>query len=245
MKSLKSIGGLLAVVCLAMLSTGAKAQLWYNGDFDNSFFLYNQVNNVTQGNSLVYDDFIVPVGQSWNITSVFSDNQMNFVDNTAVWEIRTGVGPGNPGVLVASGSGAASQIATGNVGAAGTEYRIETAASALLPTGIYWLAVAPSTPTNDGMLSFLSTTSKANAIGQPAVKDGNSYINYPAIGANFTPSGVYTGPNNQDFSLGIRGTAITPEYGSVFSLGGLLAAGGAGLWFQRRRRKNATKPETA
>ena len=29
----------------------------------------------------------------------------------------------------------------------------------------------------------------------------------------------------------------TPEFGSVFSLGGLLAAGGAGVWMKRRSRK--------
>jgi len=33
--------------------------------------------------------------------------------------------------------------------------------------------------------------------------------------------------------------AATPEFGSVFSLGGLLAASGAGLWIKRRRRKQA------
>ena len=31
-------------------------------------------------------------------------------------------------------------------------------------------------------------------------------------------------------------TVGTPEFGSVFSLGGLLMAGGAGIWMQRRRR---------
>jgi len=33
---------------------------------------------------------------------------------------------------------------------------------------------------------------------------------------------------------GIKATA-TPEFGSVFSLGGLLVAGGVGLWIKKRR----------
>lgn len=35
----------------------------------------------------------------------------------------------------------------------------------------------------------------------------------------------------------LQSPTATPEFGSVFSLGGLLLAGGTGVWWQRRRRK--------
>jgi hypothetical protein len=46
----------------------------------------------------------------------------------------------------------------------------------------------------------------------------------------------YFGPNFK-YTVGVA--VATPEFGSVASLGGLLAAGGVGLWFKRRSRKRA------
>jgi hypothetical protein len=43
----------------------------------------------------------------------------------------------------------------------------------------------------------------------------------------------YWGPN---FKYSTGQLIVTPEFGSVFSLGGLLAAGCAGVWIKRRRR---------
>ena len=44
--------------------------------------------------------------------------------------------------------------------------------------------------------------------------------------------------------FGVTPATATPEFGTVFSLGGLLAAGGTGLWVNSRRRKNSRTVRT-
>ena len=39
----------------------------------------------------------------------------------------------------------------------------------------------------------------------------------------------------------LGGPTPTPEFGSVFSLGGLLLAGGSGLWYRRRRMRGTPR----
>ena len=146
-----ALGGQIAV---------ADSVLWYNGDYDNRDALlntegtfYNINGTPTPFNSNVYDNFIVPVGQTWTVTSVFSNNQMNFAATMATWEIRQGVSSGVGGTIVASGSGAAKQTALPPVGGFfyGTpEYRISETLSApvVLTAGTYFLTVAPNAPGN-------------------------------------------------------------------------------------------------
>ncbi len=210
----------LALAAIALWASLGEARagstLWYNGDFDGNSALFNEViPSVAQGS--VYDDFIVPMGQTWTIQSVFSNDQMNFAPTSlsAYWEIRSGVSPGNGGMLLASGTGSATQTATGNPFAAPgqPEYTVTVSGlSVTLGPGTYWLTVDPVGGTIDDT-SYISTTSGLNAIGMPPGNDGNSYVagsyyigNYG--GYDFEPAGDYVTNLNggqPDFSMGVVG----------------------------------------
>jgi hypothetical protein len=87
----------------------------------------------------------------------------------------------------------------------------------------------PSTPANP-ITGGSSEQIKVNfQLGvAPSVVNGAYNIQVRANNTNgFSPSGA--------FGL----IVATPEYGSVFSLGGLLLAGGTGLWVRRRRSGKA------
>src|SRR2546427_13300879 len=80
----------LALFSLCALSPASAQLLWYNGNFDGRNGLANE-ENTAFAQSAIYDDFIVPAGQTWNITSVFSDNLESVTTLSAHWEIRSGV----------------------------------------------------------------------------------------------------------------------------------------------------------
>src|ERR1700676_1668333 len=97
----------LFVTAAFVLNTSVSAQpppnsFWYNGDLNGVGFHANGI-NTSDSNSQVFDDFNVPDGQIWNLVAVFSDNLLSTVVTGANWEIRTGVGPGTEGTLIASG----------------------------------------------------------------------------------------------------------------------------------------------
>jgi len=198
--------------------------LWYNGDFDGVNGLSNEINSsISQSN--VYDNFNVT--GNWTITSLFSNNLMNFTASTAVWEIRTGVSAGNGGTLVASGTSAATQTATGLSGFGYEVYKIEVSGLNInLGPGTYWLTVAPEDA--GGGRSFIATTSGANAIGTPAGNDGNAFFNSTFFGANFAPTQNYIS-GSSDFSMGVNGSV--PEPATL----ALLGLGIAGMAYHRRR----------
>jgi hypothetical protein len=222
--------------------------LWYNGDNDNRDAAVNAVNipvfntSVNSETQLVYDNFVVPASQTWTITSAFSNDQIAFnagVPNLGYFEIRSGVSAGNGGTLIASGfeNATATPIppVPGNTYVA-PEYQFSVAVpSVVLTGGTYWLAVLPVDQNaffND--VSYIETTSGANAIGMPQGNDGNSYVtnNLPAgNGAlNFATGLSVLGPDGLtapvDFSMGVSGSAV-PEPSSLLLLGlgavGLLA----------------------
>ena len=103
------IGLAMAAIGLWVSVGGARAgtTLWYNGDFDGNDAIYNEVNPSVPQRGSVYDDFIIPVGQTWKIQSVYSNDQMDFTPDTlfAYWQIRSGVSDGVGGTLLASGAG--------------------------------------------------------------------------------------------------------------------------------------------
>ena len=232
--------GLLFLMLAASSASPAQGQiLWYNGDYDNRDSLVNQslvpINHggtYTVQTALVYDNFVVPVGQTWFVSSVFSNNQVAYPYpvTSATWQIRSGVSAGNGGTLVASGDTAATQTAVTPVGGyyyGDTEYKISTSIPTItLGAGTYWLAVAPDDLHNGsiyyGAQSYIETTSGANAVGIPKGNDGMSYVtsNYPTSGYgayNFTPSTTALAGDGDgpiiDFSMGVTGTALifTPE----------------------------------
>ena len=200
--------------------------LWFNGAPAGTN-LINGINTQSVPVSNVYDDFIVPVGQNWNVTGVFSNNSIsNFTPTQAEWEIRSGVSVGNGGTVVASGTNAATLTAvSGNI--------FTVAVSGLnvsLSAGTYWLTVAPVGVLNTTDQSFLMQTSGANAVGLPAGNDGNAFWNGPSIGENFVSTAGPSFPNIPDFSMGVSGTVAgqsTPEpSATVLLAGGVLALAG-------------------
>jgi len=101
---------------------------------------------------------------------------------------------------------------------------------------------AAGTPANGQNINYtfapIPTTLPANS--------SQSYLFTFFLSNNFA-EGLYTNIDITANNLGPGGSpdgaiaivVATPEYGSVFSLGGLLVAGGTGLWVRRRRSGKA------
>ena len=245
------LGLAMAAICLWASAGEARADstLWYNGDYDGFSGAYNAVVPSASSYALVYDDFIVPVGQTWTIHSVFSNDQMNFTPSTlfAHWAIRSGVtgGDGGGGTLLAFGTDSATQVPTANVDV--SEYTVAVSGlNVTLGPGTYWLTVDPVGGSLDD-LSYMSTTSGTNAIGMPPGNDGNSYLagSYwvSVFGSNFVPAGdLIQDPNNNgqaDFSMGVTGVAMAsvPEPSTlVLGLLGTLTVFGTARLRRRRTR---------
>jgi hypothetical protein len=233
----------LAVVAALLGSPSAgmaASTLWYNGDFDGRDALVNATNLVSTLNGgtfyrqFVYDNFIVPAGQTWTISSVFANiEETDFtpVSTSATWQILKGVSAGNGGTTVASGDGAASMIATGGPVANpnALAYSLtETITPVVLTAGTYWLTVAPDIHADSNgnfffaSAAYIQTTSGANAVGMPPGNDGNSFINTvglpPALSYNFTPTSSIEGPGNWDYSMGVSGTAVVVPEPAALSL---------------------------
>ncbi len=189
----------LALTAAFALNTTAVAQpppssLWYNGDFNGVGYHANGV-NTSDPPDAVHDDFIIPAGNVWNITAVFSDDLLSTAVTGAIWEIRQGCSQGNGCTLIASGSTATPTVTpTGRSGFGYTEYMAEVTGLNLdLVPGVYWLNV---TPIGNGTgHSFNTTTSGANCVGMPCGNDGMSW---------FDSTGVVFSPD--DFSMGVIGS---------------------------------------
>jgi hypothetical protein len=226
LKSLSIAAAGAVVVALGVSKPAGANTLWYNGDFN---FVTGWANeeNTNVSDAYIYDDFAVSAGEVWNIDSIWSNNLMNFTGVTqATWSIRTGVSEGNGGTVIASGTRAATQTATGKSGFGLNEYKIGVSGLNInLDPGTYWLSVAP---VGFGFgRSFNDTTSGLNAVGIPAGNNGNSFQKSSFFGANFQA-------RNTDFSMGVGGSAKPiPEPASVL---GLLAIGalGAGSTLKRK-----------
>jgi hypothetical protein len=224
----------VGLLCAAMAATSfaAPITLWYGGDFDINSGNANSLANEQDVNvdyARVYDDFTVPVGESWNITSIFSNNLMDLNPATAYWEIRSGVSAGNGGTLLYSGTDSASVTGTGRSGFGYNEYTVAVDISALniiLGPGTYWLAVQPIDFAT-GTRSFASNTFGLNAIND--VDSGNAFVDSSFFGLNFTNANDWG--SFSDFSMGVIGTSGVPEPATV----GLVGAALVGLAFIRRR----------
>ena len=228
--------GLIAIGLLVGFvgKAGADPVVWYNGDFDGANGLANGINTLFFSQSNVYDDFVVT--SPTTITAVFSNNLMDFTASTANWEIRSGVTSNNGGILVASGTDAATQTPTGRTGFDMTEYMVSvTGLDITLAPGTYWLTVAP-VGSGDGS-SFVSTTSGANAVGTLQGNDGNSFLNSSDFIENFGSPGDLLGLGVWDFSMGVE---TVPTAAAEPTTLVLLSSGLAGLGmtaWRRTRRK--------
>jgi len=237
------VGGITSFILSSRAS--AAVTLWYNGSYNLNDAYTNQSNvpinfagSYILEKSLVYDDFIVPVGQTWTLSSMFTDDQVGFAatPTTATWEIRSGMSAGNGGTLVASGDSTVTETsltaADGN-NYIDPEYKVSIAVSSVtLASGIYWMAVAPDSTGYYGDQSYIETTSGAGAIGLPLGNDGDSFLNN-----NLTGTGKLTfAPSSLDFSAGVAGTVtLVPEPVSL----PMVAAGAAIAFGLLRRRGTA------
>jgi hypothetical protein len=253
--ALKLTRNLLGVLLVwAACSVPARAAtLWYNGDLDNRDAWSNQTASVATGvDSLVYDDFIVPAGQKWTITSAWSNDVENpfFTSprvSSVAWQIRTGVSAGNGGTVVASGTatGAANigetADGTSTVFAPFSASQVTITAknlSVVLNPGTYWLSVAPVTTGADDSYFYASSTSGLNAVGTPPGNDDNSYDYSVADSNNYASLSNLEGGGTWDYSLGVAGTFIvTPEPSSMAMM--LAASFGLPAFGFFRRKKSS------
>ena len=157
-----SVGPIIIALTVGLAIPSHAGTLWYNGDFaPNSFGVLNGINMTfedqfpTPGTATVYDDFNVPAGvQGWHIDTIWSNNLMTFTGVTeATWSIRTDLSSGDAGMLIASGTTAATQTPTGRSLFEFTEFTIEVSRLAVdLVPGTYWLWSAPQSYAQRGSL---------------------------------------------------------------------------------------------
>ena len=170
--------------------------LWYNGDFDGVQGLSNEQNTSLgeQQYAHTYDDFDVTDQAGWDVGAVFSNNLTDTNITGATWEIRQGIFPGSGGTLIASGMTVTPVVTpTGRSGFGYTEYSVQVnGISVYLPPGNgYFLNVTPIGDLSGR--SFVSTTSGANAVGEPPGNNQNAFIDSNIFNADLP---VHGGPRS-------------------------------------------------
>ena len=186
----------------------------------------------------------MPVGQTWSLTSHFSNNQLafNVLPTTATREIRSGMSAGLGGTLIASGDTTATVTLLTPADANNhidPEYRTAAAVTGVtLTAGTYWMAIAPDSLGYYSDQSYIETTSEAIAIGLPPGNDGRSFLNNNLIG-----SGKLTfAASSLDYSAGVVGTFTTvPEPTSGWMLVAALAGGFTWLRQDHQRRSSPAR----
>ena len=214
----KRLGLAMAAFCLwASLGTAHAGEiLWYNGDYDGNVggpILNTVIPSNGNLQAFVYQEFIVPTGQTWTINQVYSNDEINSDQVTSAhWEIVTDVMPQMGATRIASGYADASLTKITS-----HEYTVTTTSplGVTLAAGTYWLSVAPVVGKNHS--SFILSTSGAGGMGVVTGNVGSSYVDgsyYTNINGNppFDYASNVSGENPVGFSMGIIGTvASVPE----------------------------------
>jgi hypothetical protein len=227
------------VVCLLAVGGSAAAQnTFYTGDSTSSSDGLANVRNGLYTQSDVYQNFVVPAGQSWLVTSLFSNNAMDFTGvATAAWSVRSGVSSGNGGTVLASGaSSPATQTATGRTvtssGTTLTEYSVIVPVSfTALNPGQYWFNVTPIGPGGGSGAAFQTLTTGLNATGIPSGYTSSPFFNSSDFSMNFQPS-TSVDPGLTQFSGGVQYTPVPEPIGIL----GICAAAVLGKSVLLRRR---------
>jgi len=213
--------------------------LFYGGDFlDNPLGPPSLPNGLSNENTTfvggspyggaIWVPFIVPAGQTWTVTGLFSNNQSSFgvldqAPNTptaaAYWAISQGILPGIAGTTIASGTDAATSTPTGRSAFGLFEYTVQVGGlDVTLSEGEYWMIVVPQcTNTGDpycGERFFLSDVEYVNslpknAFGPPEPQE-SSFFDSPFFFVTFDPTngplGAAFGSGGDAFSAGVLGS---------------------------------------
>jgi hypothetical protein len=146
------------------------------------------------------------------------DQYPNTPTSAAYWAINEGLGAGNPGTTVASGTAAATITPTGRSAFDLNEYTVQVEGLGFtLTSGTYWMSVIPlctnvANPFCGGVF-FLSDaeyidTRPANAFG-PAEPVYSSFFDSPFFFFSFGPTnggvGACLGLGCDAFSAGVQG----------------------------------------
>jgi hypothetical protein len=196
---IRTIGVLAILAQTGVWAQGNSSVGWYNGDRQIGIPGMSNWYFSTTSMARTYDDFVVPDG-GWTVAGVFSSN--TFYNAPAVtqgaWEIRSGMAPGQAGILMASGIG----TATVTFNAALDTYKVEVdGLSVPLAPGRYWLNVAPVGPA--ATQSYVAATLGAGAVGTPAGNNGGA-LYFATNGANFiAASGTGQMGTSADYSQGL------------------------------------------
>jgi hypothetical protein len=224
----------LFAMLFAMTATFAYAQCpvetgvtcaFYGGDLDlndpNQNGLANENDAIVGGNpygAATYQNF------NWGggtVGGLATNNLSGLNPTTAYWEIRSGVSEGNGGTLIASGTGATSNQATGRSDFGFNEFTNFVSTNVSLGAGQYWMAVVPNDPANANR-SFNSNTDGLNSMGSQT--SGQQFWNSPNFfGVNFTNA------NNEGVfnTFSQAAYATVPEPSSMIMLGsGLVGVAG-------------------
>jgi hypothetical protein len=190
--------------------TACSPCLYYSGDFNpadpNADGLANEVDAIVP-DAHVYTP-VTPNSQ-WMVSGLLINTLSSIVPTSATWQIRTGVSEGNGGTLVASGSGAVTQTATGRSAFGFNEYTDSVAISPAVTLAFgttYWINVTPVCAACAGRAfqSNVPPATAANHVGPSNVLN-TSFFNSSFFGFNFTNANNL-GPFPL-FSFGVSGAA--------------------------------------
>jgi hypothetical protein len=190
-------------------------------------------------NGQTYQNFVIPAGQTWTITGLFSNDLLippgAGVFPSAVWELRSGMSAGNGGAVIAGGSSAVVQTPTGRSFGPYTEYNTTvTGLGTVLGPGTYWMNVAPAN--NPNSAAYNSNTFGLNSVGTSI--SNQQFFNSPAQAINFQNANDFGPfPNLSDGVIGHLNNRV-PEIDQA-SVGGALAFLIGGVLALRGRRRLA------
>jgi hypothetical protein len=211
----------------------ADSVLFYNGDPDESSGAVSTIAGLG-GTGIVYDDFVVPTGATWTVSSVFTNDYVSmdpsgadFIPSLAKWTIREGVSYQDGGTVVDSGVGSANVTAnsTNLVGYNGYTIAV-LGLNFTLSAGTYWLAVTPIDGTGTNFAYAATATGPG---GSDSYVAGSYY--YGQAGFNFDYASNYSTNANGAaiFSMGMTGSVSSVPEPSALAMGLIGACGIFGL----------------
>jgi hypothetical protein len=195
------------------LPTYCRPCLFYGGDWpsaDSNWVIFANADGAGFGGQVsIYSSFVVPAGQTYTVTGLFSSNGFinidHFTPSTPEWTINSGMHAGSAGTVIASGKTFGKAVATGRSASSGagnvTEYAVTTRlpTPAVLTSGLYFEGVTPPCDsTKDSACSgalYYETDSYdpantnnegVNHFGAKA-KTGGNFQNGSVFGLNYVP----------------------------------------------------------